>query len=949
MNKTVLDREDAIVSNTPPILRLATGDHGIVRVEDPPRVTTPLRILLLENIPLEAELTLQELRQANIPFTVKRVATEKKFRAELIDFLPNIVLAEYSLPQFSGLEALRIVREQHSQLPFILVTGPQREEVAVRCMQEGADDYILKSSLRRLPSSILNALQNREVQRERVTLESELQKSAKKVIAVFESITDAFFAVDKQWRFLYLNKSSDKLLGKAGKERETLWGQNWWNEFPTSSDSKSFRELTRAMTENVAVEFEEFYASLNSWLYVRAYPAEDGLSIYAQDITERKQSDELLASTERRYRAIIENNLDAIALVDREGIIEYLSPSAESVLGYTEQELLGTTVFACVHPDDVLHLTERFGQVVRNNREVVQTEGRFRHTNGSWRWIELIGKSLLDDPSLRSIVVTYRDITGRKRTEEKIREQARLLDIAQDAIIVRDLLGVITFWNKGAERIYGWKAEEVLEKNAAELFGETLPQETLNEVLKKGAWFGELIQQTNSNQQVVVESRWTLVKNDDGTPKSILIINTDITEKKQLSQQFVRAQRLENIGTLAGGIAHDLKNVLTPILMAIPILKEKLTDRALFDILETMKISANRGVGIVNQVLSFAASVEGERVLIQMKHLIVEIVRFLRETLPPSIRIQTKITRDVWLVAGDTTQLYQVLMNLAINARDAMPHGGELLLEVRNATIDVLKTGQNAGAQPGNYVVVTVSDTGMGMKAELMEKIFEPFFTTKAPGKGTGLGLFTVQSIVKNHGGFLTMQSEVGKGTAAMVYLPATEKEFVHLPVEERIIPMGQGQLVLVIDDEISICHLIRATLESANYKVLTARDGVEALALYVQRRHEINAVFVDMLMPVMDGPTTARALKRIDPNIAIIAMSGSSEEERKAAGMDFSGLPFLQKPIKSEEMLFLLQEILLGVRVTVTNDDQSLSYASMMEGRVGGRMGMPTHVKECF
>jgi len=430
--------------------------------------------------------------------------------------------------------------------------------------------------------------------------------------------------------------------------------------------------------------------------------------------------------------------------------------------------------------------------------------------------------------------------------------------------------------------------------------------------METGTWFGELKQTAKDGREVIVESRWSLVRDERGTPASILVIATDVTERKKLEQQFLRAQRLESIGTLASGLAHDLNNVLAPITMAIPLLREKPRDHAEKEILETLECSARRGEGIVKQVLSFVRGIDGDRTILQIKHLVSELRNFLRETFPPSLRVHVKYAKDLWTVTGDATQISQVLMNLAVNARDAMPQGGTLTVEAQNVELNDKASDVHLDAKPGRYVAVTVADSGSGIPAELMHRIFDPFFTTKDPGKGTGLGLFTVLTIMKSHGGFVDVQSEPGKGTQFKIFFPAAEVAETEKSVSAEEIPQGNGQVILIVDDEESITELLEALLRAKGYNVLIAKDGTEALAVYTENKDRISVVLLDLLMPYLDGTATIRAMQRIKPGVKIIAMSGLLLDKEKLGDMlTVERIPFLQKPFSIEKLLTTIHELL--------------------------------------
>ena len=363
----------------------------------------------------------------------------------------------------------------------------------------------------------------------------------------------------------------------------------------------------------------------------------------------------------------------------------------------------------------------------------------------------------------------------RKRTDERLREQGDMLDRAHDAIIVRNFEDRrIVFWNSGAERLYGWSASEAIGQPIGELILAD-PQELnaiSNVLLATGEFRGQLKEITKDKRELTVEVWSTLVRNDDGTPRSVLSINNDITEQKNLEMQLLRAQRLESIGTLASGVAHDLNNILTPILMCAQTLREELVEEDRQSALALIEESARRGAVVVKQVLTFARGIEGERVLIKPSHLIEEMVDIARKTFPKSIEISSRYPEDLWSIEGDPTQLHQALLNLSVNARDAMPSGGALVIRAENFNVDEYYASMTPDARLGQFVVLRVSDTGTGMPPATIDKIFDPFFTTKEIGKGTGLGLSTTLGIVKSHGGFVSVYSELGKGTTIRVILP---------------------------------------------------------------------------------------------------------------------------------------------------------------------------------
>ncbi|MBC1215122.1 response regulator [Trichormus variabilis ARAD] len=507
------------------------------------------------------------------------------------------------------------------------------------------------------------------------------------------------------------------------------------------------------------------------------------------------------------------------------------------------------------------------------------------------------------------------ELKERKQAEQKVREQAALLDIATDAILVRDFHSQILFWNKAAERLYGWQAHEAIGKNSEELlFKESSSQLELvrNHVLEHGSWQGELNKITKSGKEIIVESRWNLMFDESGQPKSILTVDTDITEKKQLQAQFLRAQRMESLGTLASGIAHDLNNILTPIMASIQLLalKSSSNDARNHQLLKILEHNSKRAADLVKQILTFARGSETRGVTLQIEPLLLEIEQILNSTFPKSIKITKHLPpENLWTIQADPTQIHQVLMNLCVNARDAMPGNGTLSIFAENLLVDKNFAKMNLDAEVGPYVVITIADTGFGIPPLILERIFEPFFTTKESGKGTGLGLSTVIGIVKNHGGFVNVNSEIGKGSQFQVFLPAVEDR-AKQQVEDLDLPAGQGELILIVDDEAAIVEITKTSLEDYNYKTLTAKNGIEAIALYAQHQDKISMVLMDIMMPSMDGLTAIRILQEMNPQLKIIAISGITGNNQLAEAANAGVNAFLRKPYNIYDLVHAIHNI---------------------------------------
>ncbi|MBW7896877.1 MAG: PAS domain S-box protein [Opitutaceae bacterium] len=632
-------------------------------------------------------------------------------------------------------------------------------------------------------------------------------------------------------------------------------------------------------------------------------------------VIQRQQATERLQASEERYRMLFDSNPHPMWVFDCE-TFRFLAVNAAALehYGYSEQEFMAMTVLNIRAKQDQVDLEAARAKLPAAGKEFGY---RFhRKKNGTVIEMEVLSDALrFKDRPAR--LVLAQDVTERRRAERKIREQAELLDKAQDAILVRDLGHRITYWNKSAERLYGWPAAEVRGRSVRELlyFDPKDFDQATAEVLAKGEWTGELTQQRHDGQGITIEGRWTLLRDAEGNPESVLAINTDITERKKLEQQFLRAQRMESIGTLAGGIAHDLNNLLAPIAMGVELLRLNESNPRNQPVIDNIERSAKRGADLVKQVLSFARGVEGSRVAVHLKHIIHDIEAIVKNTFPKNIRLETGVPKDLWLVLGDPTQLNQVLLNLSVNARDAMPSGGLLSIRASNIELDQQYAVMNRGVPAGRYVVLEVSDTGSGIPPEILDRIFDPFFTTKEVGKGTGLGLSTLQGIVRSHGGFVNVYSEVGRGSTFKIYLPVHETGEAD-PASEPDggkLPRGQGELILVVDDETTILSVTAQTLEAFGYRALTAEDGAQAIGLFAQRRDEIAVVLTDMMMPVMDGPALVAALRRINPRVHIIAASGLNANGNVARASAAGVTHFLAKPYSADALLRLLAHVLRG------------------------------------
>lgn len=494
-----------------------------------------------------------------------------------------------------------------------------------------------------------------------------------------------------------------------------------------------------------------------------------------------------------------------------------------------------------------------------------------------------------------------------------LRQRDQLLDQAQDAVYLVNNGGRIVYWNEAAKQLYGYAAQTAVGSDADELLqlsSDTSKEAIQTAIVADEAWTGERHATTADARQVIIEQRRTQIHDLDNHPSGQLVIDIDVTERRRREAQERRSQRLESIGTLAGGIAHDLNNVLAPIIMAARILERNIPGQDRQDLLQTIRLSAHRGAEMIKQLLAFAGGNEGSRESIELRQVLLEVQSILGHTLPKTIQVEVEAPDALWNVVGDATELSQVLMNLSINARDAMPDGGCLRLTAENVLVDGSVRPWSDVLRPGPHVRITVADTGTGISPSIIERVFDPFFTTKDQGDGTGLGLSTSLGIIRGHDGAIHVHSEPGQGTTFAIYLPAQSAPPPADVGGRYDLPRGQGECILVVDDEAALLEMTCATLQSYGYRAVPAADGEQAVALLEQPDASIQLAIVDMMMPGMNGPATVAALHRVRPELPTIASSGL---RRPAVGTDqlAGSVGYLPKPFSDEQLLGAVQQAL--------------------------------------
>ncbi|HEY2150336.1 MAG TPA: PAS domain S-box protein [Vicinamibacterales bacterium] len=630
-----------------------------------------------------------------------------------------------------------------------------------------------------------------------------------------------------------------------------------------------------------------------------------------QDITARRTAEEEARRLAHVVSDTLEHIADGFVMIDRQWRFTFMNREAERQTARARDSLLGRNLWEA-YPEMLGTVFETSYRKAMDENATVEFEAWFEPLQ-SWFSIRVY-------PAPQGLAIYFYNITGQREARDQARiseERFRLLARAtNDAIWDIDLVTNRTWRNEGFETLFGQKTDG---DEAADLWLTRIHPDDRQRVaegferaLRDGAesWSDEYRYLRQDATVAHVFDRGYIIRDQAQKPVRMIGGISDLTERKKLEAQFLRAQRMESIGTLVGGIAHDLNNILSPILMSVGLLRDGETAPDRISLLETIETSGRRGSDMVRQVLAFARGVEGKRMQVNVRHLFRDVQKMMRESIAKNIDVSFTAPQDLWTVTADVTQLHQILMNLCVNARDAMPEGGSLTVVAANQVLDEVYTGMTGKLSPGPHIAITVADSGTGMSLQTQERIFEPFFTTKELGKGTGLGLSTVLTIVKSHDGAIDVHSEIGNGTRFTILLPAVATQSAGAVTLETPLPRGHGELVMIVDDEEKVRTLARATLEKFGYRVIEAKHGAEAVALYAQNR-DTAAVITDLAMPVMDGFATMVALRAIDPMLRLIASSGQSTKDGDARARESGVKMLLNKPYTVDVLIRAVDDVL--------------------------------------
>ena len=760
-----------------------------------------LRVLLVEDNPHDAELLLRELRRAGFDPVWQRVDSEHAYVDSLSPDI-EIILSDYSMPQFDGLRALKLLQEHDLEIPFIVVSGTIGEEVAVEAMRSGANDYLMKSNLARLGPTIARELQEAENHRARRRAEAALRESEDRHRDLIEHSRDLICTHDLTGRILSVNQTAAELLGY---DQETLLSKNI-EEILFSGSQNEFdsyvAELQKTGSAQGTMTVQTRGGEKRVWDYNNTLRTE-GVSVpivrgMAHDVTEQSQAEKSLRENQARLAGIVNSAMDAIISVDSDQRIVLFNTAAERILGCPASEAIGQSI-------------ERF----------------------------------IPQPFRQQHQQHIRDFGERGVTSRSMRSQRALSGLRAD--------------------------------------GEEFPIEA-------------------SISQIEVAGQ-----------KLFTVILRDITERTQLEEQLRQSQKMEAIGRLAGGVAHDFNNVLTVIIGYSQLVQAQLDDASpLRHDLEEIETAGHRAAGLTAQLLAFSRKQVLQPRVLDLNEVISDVDKMLRRLIGEDIDLITIARPDLGRVKADPGQIEQILLNLAVNSRDAMPRGGKLTIETADIELDEIYASSHADVVPGPYVMLAVSDTGHGIDAETQSHIFEPFFTTKLPGKGTGLGLSTVFGIVKQSGGHVWVYSEPGHGAAFKVYFPRVDEPADAAAAPTKSIESLYGsENILVVEDDEAVRNVSRVALEKYGYTVLEAGSGAQALEAFGPLATAIDLVMTDVIMAGMSGPALVVHLKELHPDVKVLYVSGYTEEATIHHGVLTEGIAFLQKPFTPDGLARKVRQLL--------------------------------------
>jgi PAS domain S-box-containing protein len=887
-------------------------------------MNVPIRVLLVDDSESDADLIVRQLKKAEYSVYSKRIENAKDMKTALEKEKWDIVISDYMLPQFNAAAALSLLKKSQIDIPFIIVSGSMDEDLAVELMKTGAQDYLIKNNLVRLAQVVKRELAGSRMRREHKQSEENLRENEERYRGLVEISPDTV-AVHADGKIVYINSAGVKLL--HAEDRSELIGKPVLDVV-----HPDYKELVRQRVLG-AVEHgktqpmaeEKFLCLDGSVIDVEVvsvpttFKGMKAVQVVARNITDRKLVVEVLKHSEEMFRGVISAVPVGLGIVSNREV-QWVNDSLLHLIGRQKEEVIKKNSRIFYSSDQVYNLVGKqfYGELRVKGRANIEVD--WQHKDGSILNIYLTGGVVDQHDISRGVVFAALDITERKRAEVELKESEeryrRLVEFSPDAIAVHSE-GKIRYANPAALTLLGANdASELIGKPFLDIihpdYRDSIHQQIIA-VMKEDYALPLTEQKFIRLDGSIVDVEVAALPIVYKEKSAMQLVARDISEQKKLQSQLLQTQKIQSIGTLAGGIAHDFNNILGIILAYSSLLdKSKLTPEKFTVSITAINQAVQRGAALVRQILTFARKTDIQFEPMDISELIHELLSMLGQTFPKTITLSESIEKSLPFIFADRTQIHQALLNLCINSRDAMPQGGSITIAAGKQNKEQIIQKFPAACEE-EYVCLTVTDTGKGMDEATSQRVYDPFFTTKEKGKGTGLGLSVVYGIVQAHRGFIDVKSELGSGTTFRLFFPVPVLNDQTAAAQQSVksYEVGGTETILFVEDEELLIQMVSFLLESKGYKVLCARDGLEAVNIFLSHKQEIALVITDMGLPVMTGTDEFIKLKDIDPNVKVIFASGFFEPDIKSGLLTEGGCGFIQKPYDPNDILRMIRQVL--------------------------------------
>ena len=886
-------------------------------------MSTLLRVLFIADNEEETEVLGIALTNAGYELSNARVETEAELRLALEDREWDLILSDYLLQNFTVLAALEILNQRQLDLPLIVVTGTEDTEVALALIRLGVNDYLNKDNLARVAPVIERELREARSRRSRRETDQALRHFA----AVVHASGDAIISTNLDDVIVSWNPAAERLFGWSSAE---AIGRLFDRMAPTKYKTEigglvallAPGELDQRFdTVRVTKHGKELDLSMTVSPIKGSHGSLLGLTCVFHDITARKQAESEWEIAARQLRFQIERMPLGYLLLDADFRPKDWNSAAERIFGYSKAEILQMqSPFELVVARPAWPLVEKLFARIRSGDMSANSTSENLAKDGrtlilEWHNTPLYG----DDGQFQGVLSLFQDVASRKQDEEALRIRDRAIQAVSQGILIADARqpdNPTIYVSPGFEQITGYPEADVLGRNCRFLQGEATDPAAVrtirNALVNREPITVELLNYRKNGTTFWNELSISPVANSDDSPTHFVGVMTDVTQRRNLEEQFRQSQKMEAVGQLAGGVAHDFNNILGIILGYCENLSDSTTfDERERDAVNQMRKAAQRAAELTRTLLAFSRKEVLEPKVLNLNDTVVEMDKMLRRLIGEDISLRTLITPTLWYVKVDPAQIEQIILNLAVNARDAMPNGGRLTLETENFELRESSAKAPPELQPGRYVMLSVSDTGHGMDARTKRRIFEPFFTTKDPGKGTGLGLASVYGMVGQSGGTIFVASEIGRGTTFTIYLPICDEPHQRI-VETQAPPVNRGgETILLVEDEDELRKLLSQSLRAKGYTVFDAQDGPNAIEIVERSTQQFDIVITDVVMPQWSGAKLADRVRSIRPNVKVLYISGYADDAISRQGILEAETHLLRKPFVPLQLVAKVRELL--------------------------------------